>query len=520
MLANVIAMVFCAALGFGVAWGAILLILRSVKGQAAHTSGFHHTHAAPIPRYGGLALMAAFAAVFVFVAAAVGFPAGNSTPALIIGAGALAIFSLGFWDDLRPLGAKKKLLGQCLIAVTCHSLGLQILELKVPGFDQAFVLGYWGSAFITVFWLIAIPNLINLIDGTDGLAGGIAFMLMCLLAYVAWGPQGGFWALCAVGVSGALLGFLRFNFPPARIYMGDGGAYLLGFLIAGFSLESSHKGTVAAALIAPLLALALPVIDVSLAIIRRGLKGLPLFRPDTQHIHHRLRKAGLSRTKTVLALYGVSLIFLLSAFIAFWSEGRLIPILLGILFLFIVVGARSFGIIEDWAQVGRTLGNSREMRRETQYALTLTRWLEMEAERCDSLDDLWADFTFIALKLGFYKVHFTLPAESKEWLASARLGDADLLRSTHELPFEPAASLEFQAWSTALDKKLFELLAELCAEAWFKSARKWQMLHNLPIAFGVTQAPQPVARTLRRGPQLSVATLTAKATRPKAQAHP
>src|ERR1035437_706114 len=182
-----------------------------------------------------------------------------------------------------------------------------------------------------------MTKLINLIDGVDGLAGGICLLLMTLLAYV--GYQGGTFALLASGMAGALLGFLAFNFPPARIYLGDGGAYFLGFQIGLFSILSSHKGTVFAALTAPLFVLALPILDTALAILRRGLRGLPIFRPDRQHIHHHLLGMGLSRRKVELYLYAVTLIFLAMGFAAFWSRGHLVPVLLGLATLILLVCA-------------------------------------------------------------------------------------------------------------------------------------------------------------------------------------
>src|SRR5207247_916357 len=134
----------------------------------------------------------------------------------------------------------------------------------------------------------------------------------------------------ASGMVGALVGFLWFNFPPARVYMGDGGAYFLGFQIGLFAIISSHKGTVFAALVAPLFVLALPIADTALAILRRGLQGLPIFRPDRRHIHHRLIKKGLSRRKVVLSFYAVTLAFMVLGLMAFWSRGQLVPTLLGV----------------------------------------------------------------------------------------------------------------------------------------------------------------------------------------------
>src|SRR5437867_2793106 len=174
-----------------------------------------------------------------------------------------------------------------MIATATYSWGVQIELFKNPFTGTEYALGF-GGYLATVVWLVAMTNLINLIDGIDGLAGGIGFMLMCLLAYVGWGVDLRFSTVAAGGMAGALLGFLYYNFPPAKIYMGDGGAYFLGFLIGVLAIVNSNKGTVVAALIAPLFALALPIADVLLAIFRRWLSGLPIFRPDRKHIHHQL----------------------------------------------------------------------------------------------------------------------------------------------------------------------------------------------------------------------------------------
>jgi UDP-GlcNAc:undecaprenyl-phosphate GlcNAc-1-phosphate transferase len=144
-----------------------------------------------------------------------------------------------------------------------------------------------------------MTNLINLIDGVDGLAGGICLMLMSLLVFMGGGA--GPTSFIAAGMAGALLGFLRFNFPPARIYMGDGGAYFLGFLIGCISITSSQKGTIFAALSAPLFVLALPILDTLLAILRRGLRRRKLVRSDTKHKTVSAPEKGKDFTNRVLA---------------------------------------------------------------------------------------------------------------------------------------------------------------------------------------------------------------------------
>jgi UDP-GlcNAc:undecaprenyl-phosphate GlcNAc-1-phosphate transferase len=313
-----------------------LILTYSRQSLAAQRSpDLHHTNQAPVCRLGGIALAAAFFILNIVGAVLVPEPAGYRRPLVILGT-SLAMFALGLWDDLRPLGAKKKLLGHVLIAFGVVCFGMGIATFRIPFSGRSVDLGSWGM-LITVLWLVSMTNLINLIDGVDGLAGGISFMLMALLAYV--GHHHGNFDLLASGMAGALLAFLWFNFPPARIYLGDGGAYFLGFQIGLLALIGSHKGTVLAALVAPLFVLALPIVDMVLAIVRRGLRGLPIFRPDRKHIHHRLLEMGFSRRQAVLSLYALTLVFLLMGFLAFLSGGELVPALLGISLLILLLCA-------------------------------------------------------------------------------------------------------------------------------------------------------------------------------------
>jgi len=310
---------------------------------------------------------------------------------------------------------------------------------------------------------------------------------------VGLGGEVRFPILIAAGMCGALLGFLRHNFPPAKIYMGDGGAYFLGFLIGILTLVHSQKGTIIAALIAPLFALALPIVDVILAILRRGLKGLPLFRPDRRHIHHKLQELGMSRTRAVLVLYGVSSVFLLMAFGVFWSQGRWVPILFGFLCLTLLLSARTFNFSRDWFAVGRVLENSAELRKETHYALALARCVEMAAERCGHLEELWEDFVFLARKLGFTRVRLTLDDGERLW-QSAEIADAaqSWLRS-HDLGGERNMTLEFMANKNNMSERLFTHLSELAAEAWLKAANRWQQVSGLALGFDAAD-PSPAAK--------------------------
>ena len=314
-------------------------------------------------------------------------------------------------------------------------------------------------------------------------------MLMCLLANLGMGGDSGFSMLLPIGVAGALLSFLTFNYPPAKIHMGDGGAYFLGFLIGVLSIVNSNKGTVVAALIAPAFALALPIVDVSLAVLRRGLRGLPVFRPDQKHIHHYLITLGFSRERTVLILYMVSFICLSLAFGVFWSQGRLLPLFSGLLFLVLIIAAHVSGFTKDWSAIGSQLGKSLALRKETRYALILSQWLEMEVERYHSVDELWQDYQFVVKKLGFSRVRLVLPDGANTWQAEGFDEKAtDLQQVCHEL--SDGSVIEFAADQRVLPEPLFKLLADLGAETWHKAALRWRVLNKTPLHF-ISEANVP-----------------------------
>ena len=481
-----------------------------------------------VPRLGGIALAAAFlaSAIFAFVLHPHDF--GLVKKPLVFVVGVLAMFGLGLWDDFKPLGAKKKLFGQVLIASSMYAFGISIEQFKLP-FDWGILhLGAWGY-LVTVGWLVGMTNLINLIDGVDGLAGGICLMLMVLLAYVGYHTNQ--LGLLAAGTAGGLVGFLWFNFPPARIYMGDGGAYMLGFLIGVTTIVSSNKGTVMAALVAPLFVLALPILDTSLAILRRGLQGLPIFRPDRRHIHHRLLSSGLSRRKMVLGAYVFTLVFLMLGFLAFTSGGQMVPALFGVALLVILLCAGQLHFSREWFAVGRVLGHSLDMRQDIQYALCLSRWLEMEAMRAESVEALYEDFLFILRKLGFSYAKLTLGDGTRTWQAAASPNNGR--RVEHELQGGHAGILELAAPPCPQDAtpngefsqdpndppcsrtcpcvasdKLFDILSELVAEAWLKAARKWEKTHRIRVHFAArSSVAQPALgtslRSVRREPAVS-----------------
>ncbi|MEI8291300.1 MAG: MraY family glycosyltransferase [Verrucomicrobiota bacterium] len=481
--------------------GLIMLILKVGWrfGLLNRASEAHHTHTVPVPRVGGIAFAGALVAVVLVLTFLMGAKYILDSHLRMIIVAALAMFALGIWDDLFTLGAKRKLVGQVVIAsFTCFS-GLGIFAFQNPISHHTMALGIWAWP-VTVIWLVAMTNLINLIDGVDGLAGGISLMLMVLLFYVSLGT--GFMPVLAAGMAGALVGFLRFNFPPARIYMGDGGAYFLGFLIGCTTIFTSQKGTVLAALIAPLFVLALPILDTSLAILRRGLRGLPLFRADRKHIHHRLLASGHSRRKVVLGLYGFTAIFLLLGFGTFFFEGNYLPLFLGLGVLFFILLAGRFDFSREWFSVGRIIGNSIEARANVRYAMSLANWLALSGTRVETLGELAEDVVFIARKLGFATVRIRLKDEEKTWALSSPGPVKNCPVFRHVLPGYKYCFIEMQIACPCVTEssnaelckkceKTNDILADLVAEGWIKAVRDWKKTTQLPLRFDARMSHSP-----------------------------
>jgi hypothetical protein len=167
----------------------------------------------------------------------------------------------------------------------------------------------------------------------------------------------------------------------------------------------------------------------------------------------------------------------------FWLQGRLLPLLLGSLFLLVVIAGRSYGLTKGWMAMAKSIS----LRHETRYALTLSRWLEMEAERRDTVAGLWEDFQFVAAKLGFTEVKLTLSDGTRSWKADVEHMPGPPQRTRHEML--GGTGIEFAGSATVLPDKLFELLTELAAESWHKAARRWEAIHKAPIKFSSTASP-------------------------------
>ncbi|MEW6540430.1 MAG: MraY family glycosyltransferase [Bacillota bacterium] len=276
------------------------LVIRMARRLGAVDEPNHRKiHQRPMPRLGGLAVYLVFTAVVLLTQPL-------TTPLLGLLTGATIIVLLGVWDDIRGASPRLKLAVQFLAALALIPFGFHVEFLTNP-LGGIIYLGWWGIP-LTVFWVVAVTNALNLIDGLDGLAAGTALIASFTLAVVA--AVAGNMAVVAVTLilAGALLGFLRYNFHPARVFLGDTGSMFLGFTLATLAIMGLTKGATALSVIIPVVILGIPLTDTAFAVLRRYRNGSPIFYPDKGHLHHRLLGAGLTHRGAVLSMYGVNVV--------------------------------------------------------------------------------------------------------------------------------------------------------------------------------------------------------------------
>jgi len=263
--------------------------------------GERFIHRKPTARLGGLAMYLGFG-----LSAAL-FSTEPATLGLLLSAA--VITTLMVFDDIHGARPVVKLLfqvGASLLAILVF--GIYIHFLSLPG-GQLIILSLAAAIPLTLLWFVSLQNTINLIDGVDGLAAGVVAIVAATLLLAAINRNETGIVILAGALIGACIGFLLFNWHPARIFMGDSGSNFLGFSLAALSVLSVAKGTVVLALIVPVAALAIPIVDTAWAIVRRRRRGKSIATPDTEHLHHRLLDFGLSPRETVLVFYFGTAIF-------------------------------------------------------------------------------------------------------------------------------------------------------------------------------------------------------------------
>ncbi len=270
-----------------------------------HPDGVRKKHAAPIPRVGGIAIVLSYSITFV-VALALPFTytehlhrsLPDILPLTLVGS---VVFMTGVLDDLIGLAAWQKLMGILGASVLAYFAGIHVDVHLMRGLPQ----WPWLGFVITVIWLVGCANAFNLIDGMDGLAAGVGLVAAVTMLVAALTQSNLPLALATMPLAGCLLGFLRYNFNGASVYLGDSGSLLIGFMLGCYGALWSEKSVTLVALTVPLLAVSIPLIDVVLSILRRYLRNRPIFQADRGHIHHRLLDLGLSPKNAVLTIYGI-----------------------------------------------------------------------------------------------------------------------------------------------------------------------------------------------------------------------
>ncbi len=279
----------------------VAILLARRVGALDHP-GPRRIHAVSVPTLGGLGFSVAVVGV-AWAARVLPGPAQllDARPLVGLTAAAVPMLFLGVVDDLRGTGPWTKLAVQACGALVLVHFGYGIPILTNP-FGEPIPTGMWNAP-LTVAWVMLVTNAINLIDGLDGLAAGAVLIASGSLWWVAHGHADLYVMFITSLLIGATLGFLRYNFPPARVFMGDTGSHFLGLALAAVSLLENRKGTAAVTLLFPLVAMAVPIADSLLAFVRRLTQGRHVFRGDAEHIHHRLVRLGLSHRAVVFALW-------------------------------------------------------------------------------------------------------------------------------------------------------------------------------------------------------------------------
>jgi UDP-GlcNAc:undecaprenyl-phosphate GlcNAc-1-phosphate transferase len=275
----------------------------AIKIGAVDKPNYRKVHQNVMARLGGLAIYIGFLIGFIVLQP-------ESPYVLPILLGSLIIILTGVLDDITELAAKWKLLGQILAASVVVIGGVRVEYINLP-FEGYLQLG-WFSIPLTLLWILGVTNAINLIDGLDGLAAGVSSIVLITISSLAIFQGDTFVAALGVMLLGSTLGFLVFNFNPAKIFMGDTGALFLGYMISVIALLGFKNVTVFS-LIIPVIILAIPISDTLFAIIRRIVQKKPLSAPDKSHLHHCLLRLGFSHKQTVLVIYAMTAFFSVAA---------------------------------------------------------------------------------------------------------------------------------------------------------------------------------------------------------------
>jgi UDP-GlcNAc:undecaprenyl-phosphate GlcNAc-1-phosphate transferase len=402
--------------------------------------GARKLHRLPIPRLGGIAIFISYGVSFL-VLLALPLQGGRLVEQELglvakIAPSVLIIFFVGLVDDLWGLPAWQKLLGQLAAAGAVHAAGVTLLGVG------GYAVPAWAQLPLTLGWLVLLTNAINLIDGMDGLATGVSLFAALTMLTSALLVGNVPLAMATVPLAGALLGFLRYNFNPATIFLGDCGSLLIGFLLGCFGLIWSQKSATLLGVTAPLLALAIPLLDVALAIARRFLKRQSIFGADRGHIHHRLLDRGLTVRQAALLLYGVALLFAILSLVSSVTQDSYAGLILVLFCAVTWIGVQGLGYVE-LNMAGRLLIGG-GFRRLLLGQLALRSYQE-SMKKAAGPREAWEIVQETAREMGFHRVAWHVAGTAwearvidevsgAEWTAELPLRNGDWVRLSR--PFD------------------------------------------------------------------------------------
>jgi UDP-GlcNAc:undecaprenyl-phosphate GlcNAc-1-phosphate transferase len=389
--------------------------------------GKRKVHAYPLPRVGGVAIAIAYGVSLIPFSGSK-LPAAEAIPALKLLPAAALVFLTGLLDDVFALQPVVKVLGLTAAAMVAYFSGIRMGGLAYQP------LGMWLELPLTVLWLVATSNALNLIDGLDGLCAGMGLMATLALFMAAWLHGNHPLAYATLPLAGALLGFLCYNISPATVFLGDSGALLIGFLLGCYGMIWTQKASTLLSMMVPLLALSVPLLDVSLSVLRRFLRRQPVFSADRGHIHHRLLDRGLSAGQAVwvlclFAALAATMALLASSFLDTRYHGFIIVAFCGVA----LIGIRQLHYSE-FDIAGRLLFRG-EFHRSVNVKLKVES-VAAALERAATEQEWWDALIQSTSSLGLAAVRWTGPHGQREirepggesaWSFSLPLSDRDVI---------------------------------------------------------------------------------------------
>jgi len=464
-VSTLLVLLFCLALLLSWVFTRFVRDLARARGWLETPMLERHVHMTPLPRIGGAAIFASFTiAVGCALLVARWFLSPlilPVVPILKLLAPAVIIFALGLYDDVRGVSPKWKLLVQALAATLLYmgGYGVRHFDLVFSGHPlQTFI-----GVPLTIFWVLLITNAFNLIDGLDGLAAGsglFSTVVILILSLFTPNPMVSFLAIVLAGV---ILGFLRFNFHPASIFLGDSGSLFIGFLISALAIVASQKAPTIVAVSIPLVSLGLPILDVVLAVARRFLGGKPIFRGDRDHIHHKLLKRGLSQREAVLLLYAVTAGFGFISLVLL-HRGTAIALLLALTGTGVLIGIQQL----RYGEFGEMLSLLQRATRRRQIVANhvAVRHAAESLESCDEFRSICFVLRDTLRPVGFDGIRFQM-LHPNGFLPASFL----------PLKYEPDGKLLLSWSERGLDDPPWELRLELGAD----SNERWGYVSLIPV---------------------------------------